>query len=94
MVRMSGKLATYATPAEVRRLKRLRERSGLSQTKAGVALYTPLRTWQSWEDGKAKMHRVIWKAAISLLEAHAQRAERESAAQSGRIAAGVPPEDA
>ncbi len=85
-----SKLQTYATPAEVRRLKRLRERSGLSQTRAGAALYTPLRTWQSWEDGKARMHRVVWQAAMSLLESAAERQTREDEAQASRAARGQP----
>lgn len=86
-------LKTYATAPEVARLKRLRERSGLSQTKVGAALHTPLRTWQSWEDGKAKMHRVIWQAAMGLLEAAALRAQTERQGQADRATAGLPPID-
>jgi DNA-binding transcriptional regulator YiaG len=63
------KLDTYATPVELRRLKRLRETLGLSQTTLAHALHTPLRTWQSWEDGGAKLHRVIYQSAMALLEA-------------------------
>lgn len=78
------KLDTYATPVELRRLKRLREAAGISQTTLAHALHTPLRTWQSWEDGKAKMHRVIWQRAMALLEAReaaANAAEQQVQAQ-------------
>lgn len=75
---MTAKLQTYATPAEVRRMKRLRERVGITQQLAGAALYTPRRTYQTWEDGHARMHRVIWQAAMALLEA------REAAANAAQ----------
>ena len=85
------KLRTYATPVEVARLKKLRQASGLTQTLAGAALYTPRRTWQTWEDGEARMHRIIWQEAMSLLEAAQQRAASEGEAQANRAALGLPP---
>ena len=78
---MKSKLRTYASLPECARLKRLRARLEISQTVTAHALYTPLRTYQSWEDGKAKMHRVIWQAAMGLLEARAMAAQHESATQ-------------
>ena len=72
------------------RLKRLRQASGLTQTLAGAALHTPRRTWQTWEDGEARMHRVIWQQAMSLLEAAQQRAASEAEAQANLAAAGLP----
>ena len=78
-------MSTYATKSEIRQMRRLRERAGLSQTFVGQALSdTPLRTYQSWEWGKARMHRIIWQAAIRMLEAHAH-------AQESRAAQGLPP---
>ena len=84
------KLRTYATPVEVARLKKLRQASGLTQTLAGAALYTPRRTWQTWEDGEARMHRVIWQQAMAVMEAAQERHSRETEAQSSRAAAGLP----
>jgi DNA-binding transcriptional regulator YiaG len=78
-------MSTYASKSEIRQMRRLRERAGLSQTFVGDALcHTPLRTYQSWEWGKARMHRIIWQAAIRLLEAHCQ-------AQQSRSEQGLPP---
>lgn len=93
---------TYATPAEVRRMRKLRTELGAAQKTVAHALWIPLRTWQTWEaygDRKAgdetgpgsQMYRVIWQAALALLEAHAQRSEREAEAQASRAALGLPP---
>lgn len=33
----------------------------LSQTEAGVLVYSALRTWQQWEAGDREMHPGLWE---------------------------------
>jgi DNA (cytosine-5)-methyltransferase 1 len=46
------------TPTEIRQA---RAHAGLTQTKAGLLIYTPLRTWQDWEAGKRPMHPAFYE---------------------------------
>ena len=46
------------TPAQ---LKKLREKSGLTQSDAASLLYVSLRTWQNWEAGTHEMHPAHWE---------------------------------
>lgn len=43
------------------RLKRLRERHGLTQTEAAARVGTGLRTWQNWEYGRTRPNPMIAK---------------------------------
>ena len=84
-------LPTYATPAEILRMRALRERLGVSQTRIAHSLYTPLRTWQQWESGRGKMHRIVWQAAMRGLESYEERPHAEARAKAQRAALGLPP---
>jgi DNA-binding transcriptional regulator YiaG len=43
------------------KIKELRDKAGLSQSRAAELVYTARRTWQDWEAGVAKMHPGLWE---------------------------------
>ncbi len=44
-----------------------RHAAGLTQEQAAELVYTPYRTYQDWECGRAGMHRAIWERLMQQL---------------------------
>lgn len=93
---------TYASPAEVRKMRKLREQLGIAQRTVAHSLWIPLRTWQQWEaygdrpgdpTAGSAMYRVIWQRAMAGLESAQSRPAEEAEAQGRRAALGLPPLD-
>jgi len=47
---------TQSTPIEGDEVRALRQRRGLSQSKAAEVVLVATRTWQQWESGRSRMH--------------------------------------
>lgn len=67
-------------PAEI---AQAREEAELTQTQAGALIYAPLRTWQDWEGGKARMPPAAWEYFCLLISSRAVMAARDEWLMSG-----------
>ena len=73
------------SPAQIRALRRA---VGLTQTKAGALIYSPLRTWQDWEAGIAAMPPALFALfTLKLAPAPALVLEKPQAPSPGQIQA-------
>lgn len=61
-------------PAEI---AQAREEAELTQAQAGALIYAPMRTWQDWERGVARMSPAAWEYFCLLISSQAVRNVRD-----------------